>query len=124
MKAFTDIEQSKKLAEILPIESADMWWNESKDYPEFFKTYHEYYSISIPPIPTWSLASLLEVLPEEITDDKGYKVYIDVRKYNSKYQIAYYTDINWSDTITTDEYDNLVDACVEMILKLHEQKLL
>lgn len=124
MKSYTDIQQSKKLAEILSEDSADMWWNEYKDYPELIKTYHECYSISIPPIPTWSLASLLEVLPEEITDDKGYKVYIDVRKYNSKYQIAYYTDLNWSDTISTDEYENLVDACVEMILKLHEQKLI
>lgn len=26
MKAYTDIEQSKKLAEILPIESADMYY--------------------------------------------------------------------------------------------------
>ena len=28
MKACTDIEQSKKLAEILPIESADMMWDD------------------------------------------------------------------------------------------------
>ena len=28
MKNYTDIEQSKKLAEILPIESADMWYAE------------------------------------------------------------------------------------------------
>ena len=28
IKSFTDISQSKKLAEILPIESADMWWAE------------------------------------------------------------------------------------------------
>jgi len=25
MKAYTDLEQSRKLAEILPLESADMW---------------------------------------------------------------------------------------------------
>lgn len=27
MKAFTDIEQSKKLAKILPLETADMWFH-------------------------------------------------------------------------------------------------
>ena len=27
MKAFTDISQSKKLAKILPLESADMYWD-------------------------------------------------------------------------------------------------
>lgn len=26
IKAYTDLEQSKKLVEILPIESADMYW--------------------------------------------------------------------------------------------------
>ncbi len=40
MKAFTDVEQSKKLAEILPIESADMYFNDNE--------------------PCWSLAALLE----------------------------------------------------------------
>ena len=27
IKSYTDLEQSKKLAKILPLESADMWWN-------------------------------------------------------------------------------------------------
>ena len=27
MKGYTDLEQSKKLAEILPLESADMWYS-------------------------------------------------------------------------------------------------
>jgi hypothetical protein len=27
MKSYTDVEQSKKLAEFLPLESADMGWN-------------------------------------------------------------------------------------------------
>ena len=28
MKSYTDLEQSKKLAEILPVESADMTWEQ------------------------------------------------------------------------------------------------
>ena len=33
IKAYTDLEQSKKLAEILPLESADMyWWSSGKRY--------------------------------------------------------------------------------------------
>lgn len=51
MKAYTDIEQSKKLAEILPVESADMWWNTEKHYPEFVKTYREHLGEQISPIP-------------------------------------------------------------------------
>ena len=59
-KAFTNLEQSKKLAEILPIESADMYWfnrhidltetkymvfvidnviDKSNKYIDFFKSY-------------------------------------------------------------------------------------
>ena len=124
--AYTDLEQSKKLAEILPIESADMCYrivaynsNDTHEYQPycFVKTLES-------DIPCWSLAALLEILPDEIIDDNGDKIPIDIRKYDSKYLIAYRNDLNWSDKITTDEYENLVDACYEMILKLHKEKLL
>lgn len=102
IKGYTDIEQSKTLAEILPIESADLWWNESKDYPEFIKTYHEYLSVSIPPIPCWSLAALLNVLPNgnmlvKTTDGKYYCIVKD---------------------IMTKHYDNPIDACYETIKEM------
>ncbi len=131
MKSYTDLEQSKKLAKILPAETADQTWERiaiagaNLDVPEYGHNGNTPYILSSKiGIPCWSLAALLEILPEETTDDSGYKTYIDIRKYNSKYQIAYYTDLNWSDKITTDEYESLVDACVEMVVKLHEQKLL
>jgi len=142
MKSHTDLEQSQKLAEILSVESADAWWAERYEgkvtrdgqyivneeplcYISFIKPSEINYSQdTVKDIPCWSLAALLEILPEETTDDNGYKIYIDIRKYDSKYQIAYYTDLNWSDKITTDEYESLVDACVEMIFRLHEQKIL
>lgn len=71
IKSYTDIEQSKKLAEILPLESADMgWdvfvdnttrilpiddWDLSKNSGGNLKFYH-----------AWSLAALMDVL------DRGY----------------------------------------------------
>ena len=79
IKSYTNLEQSCKLAEILPIESADMFYNEEPDetypkdivdtkYPmvirEGQKHYLEEYGI-----PCWSLSSLISVLPDEITDD-------------------------------------------------------
>lgn len=123
MKSYTDIEQSKKLAEILPIESADMSWAGTglgkpfartipcKDYPEEI-------------CPCWSLAALLEILPDEIIDDNGYNILINIEKYDLKYRVSYFTDLNWADKITTDEYESFVDACYEMILKLHKLNLL
>lgn len=126
MKSYTDIKQSKRLAEILPIDSADMCYrivaynsNDTHEYQPycFVKTLES-------DIPCWSLAALLEILPDEIIDDNGDKIQIDIRKYDLKYLIAYRNDLNWSDTISTGVYENFVDACYEIILKLHEEKLL
>ena len=65
MKAYTDIEQSKKLAEILPLESADMWWNGfvDEEHSVTWDGYPNFLSSNIC-TPCWSLAALLEVLPK------------------------------------------------------------
>lgn len=126
MKAFTDLKQSAQLAILLPTESADM------KYPYFGDGQYGTTALFGEPIefsgskdiPAWSLAALLEILPDEIIDDNGYNILINIEKYDLKYKVTYFTDLNFSDRISTDEYENLVDACVEMILKLHEQNLL
>lgn len=113
IKSYTDLEQSKKLAKILPIESADMLWGyyyNGKDYcvPNIrpFRDMHD----NIPKgyTPAWSLAALFNILPNEnmlvkTTDGKCYCLAKDVM---------------------TKHYDNLVDACVDMIIKLKELNLL
>jgi len=107
IKAYTELSQSKVLAKILSLESADMYYDlgESKT-PKFIigspLDYRCY-------IPCWSLAALLNVL----------------RK----------TNISTSDTLNKIRYscwndydiiyaDNPIDACYEMIIKLHELNLL
>ena len=122
MKSYTDLEQSKKLAEILPLESADMYYSK-------YDTIHantlygscdiEYFNIR-EYIPCWSLAALLNFIKNKC----GYfeLVYLSstfdgrANKLENVYRLS--TDIY-------DVYKNeLIDACVEMILKLNEQKLL
>ena len=115
MKSFTDLQQSKKLAEILPLESADMhYWRKgqilgvgySKEMQEGFE------SKGIDYTPCWSLAALLSVL-----------------QYPTLFQNG---DEEWVCTVwidTTKPYsilpkDNPVDACVEVIERLHELNLL
>lgn len=123
MKAFTDLKQSAQLAILLPTESADM------KYPYFGDGQYGTTALFGEPIefsgskdiPAWSLAALLEILPDEIIDNNGYNILINIEKYDLKYKVTYFTDLNFSDRISTGEYENLVDACVEMILKLHEQ---
>ena len=106
MKSYTDLEQSRKLAEILPFESADMYW-------DYDVQKHEHYPMVMDDqfddtcIYAWSLAALLDVLPSatlDSSDDHYYRVHCDKR--------------------FTDWYDNPVDAIYEMVIKLYEQNLL
>ena len=112
MKAYTDLNQSKKLAEILPMESADMYYfTIIRDYP-----YSQGKTKTIAKImdgsfssnydtPCWSLAALLKMLKDYQLFSNGLIVYID----NESYKI---------------DSDNPVDNCVKMIIKLHELNLL
>lgn len=123
MKSYTDIEQSRKLAEILPIESADMCFNISQrtNMPPLMTPYgkfKEIFNMGETPdflIPCWSLVALLSVfsLPSLMLDEQedGKRGWI----------VSHYTDNTRYDSYYRDEP---IDACYEMILKLHEQKLL
>ena len=128
MKAYTDINQSKKLAEILPIESADMKWfipadNEGEFIEDvsLIKNKSEYNLFDkvtdwddTPYVPCWSLAALVSVLPR-----------IDIEKeiwYSENYD--YRVKAYIGDGYVGDWYDNPIDACYKMILELKESNLL
>ena len=117
MKGYTDLEQSKALAKILPLESADMEYmflkkdNSAVSRVPFVKDGTEEPDSSYKYVPCWSLAALLGVLPKI----QGFTPTISL----------YYNYITYPhrDDLYTNA-DNLVDACVAMIEKLHELKLL
>lgn len=56
IKSYTDIPQSKKLAEFLPLESADCYWEDDISV-NFGHGWHPRH------IPCWSLAALLKLIP-------------------------------------------------------------
>lgn len=137
MKSYTDLEQSKKLAEILPLESADMRFCFSHTlngriighYPMIGR------EPSLGTIPCWSLAALMKLLPSEFTTENKfgkYKYEIKIRKYNltdnvDVHQIAYgnykwYEDgsNSWKDMINTGEKEELLDAAFDMVCWLKE----
>ena len=125
IKSYTDIEQSKKLAEILPIESADMYW-------DYDVRKHEYYTMVMDElfddtcIRAWSLASLLDVLPnnENISTNLskgGYR--ISTLEYTNRWFVDYEDETNGLNNCVTSA-DNPVDACYKMIIKLYELKML
>ena len=142
MKSYTDSEQSKKLAETLPIESADHHYvRKTCDYmgnpvdgkwsePKYGNpnSKHANYFVqnftSYEKLPCWSLAALLEQLDDSITNDDGNDLLLEIKKEDGLYYLNYHDRWGWQDDIETDYYHDLVDACVEMIIKLYEQKIL
>lgn len=116
MKSYTDLEQSKKLAEFLSLESADCFW----DYDEMQKFHRiswfedgfnkgSQLRLNENNVCAWSFAALLGVLPnyQLQTQDDGIGVLCSC---NGKFNIV--------------TADNPVDACYEMIIKLHRLNLL
>lgn len=143
MKSYTDIEQSKVLAEILPPENADMCYPYNRHLNEMYGDisyvmgYKKFNKDT--DIPCWSLAALLNLLPSEFTQKDKYSTTtykIDIRKYKftddvDLHQIAYGSikfDVDgqhsFKDMINTGEKENLIDACVQMIINLKELNIL
>lgn len=122
MKSYTDLEQSKKLAEILPLESTDMRYDEYTSHID--GTPKVGYKEGITEgIPCWSLAALLNILPDEITDNDD--VYRNMFFHlKGKYIIQYPRLTTLWPSLLSVEADNPVDACVAMIEKLHKQNLI
>jgi uncharacterized protein YneR len=67
-----------------------------------------------------SLATLLGVLPKEIVYNKNI---VSLEFYVWENSLEYANNANYT-LCATESYDNPVDACYEMILKLHEEDLL
>ncbi len=114
IKQCSDLKQSKKLSEILSIESADMYWMHGKldnvkhlPTPNIIGNAHGEPLWDDFDVPCWSLAALVNILPTfriDSSDDHYFRVH------------CYGKFTEW--------HDNLVDACYEMIIKLHELNLL
>ena len=130
IKSYTDLEQSKKLAEILPLESADMY------YPWYIEedgdTIESGHRITTPNVgnftthkvnkmilPCWSLAALLNVLPT--IDDRNVVFCKDIRC--DKWHVFYHGTATLP-LIDTERYHDVIDACVAIIEKLHELNML
>lgn len=148
IRAFTTIEQSRKLVEILPLESADMRYGHIAPY-EFSDRMYDggYDKVPYPKdflklcadfceediydgsLHCWSLAALCNILPntEHISTTLsrgGWKIepveYID--KWFCEYEDEVDEDIPCKGF--TVSADNPVDACVAMVEKLHKLNLL
>ena len=125
IKSFTSIEQSRKLAEILPLESADMRYGyiapydysdrmydggyDEIPYPKDFLIKNPNFSANEyeAELPCWSLAAMLDVLPSFTLDSSNDHYYM----LHCMGQI-------------TGRHENSIDTCYEMIVGLHGLKML
>ena len=112
MKGFTDMEQSKVLAGILPIESADMSGFRNQDGT--FNYYGFPYSDAVKDstsFPVWSLVALFKSLPKGSVIEKG--VVTELSRVTCTYEL-----------VGSDWRHEPIDACVEAIVGLHEKRIL
>ena len=134
MKGYTDIEQSKTLTEILPLESADMHYHYESDFDEleFIPTITEeddHFILFPEDVRCWSLTALLSVLPTYLFEfDRGIDLNVYPNLNGRGWHCSYMP--NCIENMKTDKFklitngDTLVDACYEMILKLNKLNLL
>lgn len=116
MKSYTDLQQSKVLAEILPLESADMVWKDIKDgiidYCADLTPYELYSGVGYP---AWSLSALLDYLKQKFyvrLSHDGVSWGITCFEHDTRKEYNLY------------KFDEQVDACWGMILRLNKEGLL
>ena len=131
MKQYTDIEQSRTLAEILLKETADQTWQRvaiagaNLGVPEEIQYRHNgdmpfqiYSGIGVP---CWSLAALLDLL-KQVKEIKYQRVTILVGRFAVNHWYVEILRVQDERAVVLEHSKELVDACVEIILKLHELK--
>lgn len=126
IKSCTDINQCKKLKEILPFKSADMCYRIVAYNPNDTHEYQPYcFSGTLESdVPCWSLAALLDVLESEIDGEEGETYKLKIEKEGNWWNVWYEERYDEANPIETESTEYLVDACYKMILDLHELKLL
>ena len=132
MKAYTDIEQSKKLVEILSTDSADHHyvrktcdfmgnpvdgkWSEPK-YGNPNSKYAHYMVqnfTNYETLPCWSLTALLDLMPERIKIGEELSFCLTLKKSSTGFGFGY--NLNGSTFVK----NNPIDAAFEMVCWLKE----
>jgi hypothetical protein len=124
IKSFTSLKQSRRLRKFLPNESADMYYREWKRDTKNIRIANVG-TADESDLPCWSLAALLEEIPDTTANMVGEGLKLHIDKDGFQYSLFYENEYTGNVfEIETELYDNMIDACYEMIIKLHEQKLL
>ena len=127
IKSYTDLEQSKKLSEFLPLESADMRYSIVDNEAFICLERHNEYE----QIPCWSLAALLKLIPKHILrKDKIHygQTFIPSFRWEITPTAIYYTDGNDIMDYVSFRYGEnnieLIDAVFKMVVWLKEKTII
>ena len=127
VKSYTDLEQSKMLAQILPRTSADLYWGRDLDDDRWYIKVGPYSNLKFMAfgpdpdtlaIPAWSLAELFDALPKTI-----YQYSKNMGYFDNSYYCEYLNEDGENVGFRTTA-DNLLDTVFKMIILLKEKGLL
>ena len=128
---WTTAEDAKKLVDAgLNPDTADMYWAPDAGTvvptPYITKTDNE---TLIPAykgaIPCWSLGVLIQMLPSNIQTGDSFLDEYDLEfKLHPSYMLAYCISQSHHPMVFTEKHETLIEACVEMVLWLIENKLI
>ena len=121
MKSYTDLEQSKRLSDILPHESADIRFCFSHTLGGRITGHDPMIGRepALGTIPCWSLTALIELLPNKIVvNNENY--FLNFTKNNVEYRGIGTWD---GQKCISTKAENLLDACYNMIVKLKKDNI-
>ena len=142
VKSYTNVEQARYLARILSPETADMHYNnlsvkgvnyvdpfhaDLMSYKDAVKTLCDYKKANplFEVLPCWSTQALLDEIPYQVVNAVEEDLTLHIEKEELQYHLRYENDCTGdSYEIDTETYDDLIDACFEMIVKLKEKDLI
>lgn len=122
-KICTSLEQSKKLMELgINVNTSDMCYDWSVIGKEY-STIAQCRKYIDDKLPAWSLTALLDVL-EQVKEIKHQRVTILVGRFAGNQWYVEFVKVQDESSVVLEHSKELVDACVEMISKLHDLKLI
>lgn len=139
MKAYTDINQAKKLKEVLPTESANMTYcaiTEGIREKMIIKDWQVNIGLDIAikknlfsyrngyMIPCWSLTALLRLMPFHIIENNNRFGFYQVKGFNKQgetYRFGYKTNNDYF-LFETSWYNDVIDAAFEMVCWLKSEE--
>lgn len=142
IKSYTDVEHARYLARILSPETADMHYNnlsikgvnyvdpfraDLMSYKDAVETLCDYKKVNplFEVLPCWSTQALLDEIPYQVVNANEEDLTLRIEKEELQYYLHYENEYTGdSFKLETNTYDDLIDACYEMIIKLKENNLL